>query len=309
MGIVGMSLYKPKNMNKKIIRVISSGGLGDILLSTPTFYAMKKKYPQCKIFVYCRRKMHAEVYRHNPYIDKIGSFSFWVDPVSFILFRLHWARFYLFHYGRFYPSLYYKKEAAEIIAEMMETVLEETTIQVFLTKKEEAVARNLLSQYRNPIILHKDTMTGKDKEWELSKWEDLVKEMPEYSFIQMGVASDIRVDGAIDLRGKTSFREGMALVKNSLSFVGVDSSFAHVTNAFDIPGVVLFGPSTPAIWGHPNNINIYRSLRCSPCVDILRGTECPYCKECMTTITVAEVKKALLRQLRKKDLVRSASVM
>jgi ADP-heptose:LPS heptosyltransferase len=118
--------------------------------------------------------------------------------------------------------------------------------------------------------------------------------MPDYTFIQLGLAKEPAVEGAVDFRGKTSFREAMALIEAALSFVGVVSSFAHATSAVNKPGVVLFGPSSPEVWGHSNNINIYKRKRCAPCVDQLQSSACPYNKVCMRDITVDEVHSALL---------------
>jgi ADP-heptose:LPS heptosyltransferase len=89
----------------------------------------------------------------------------------------------------------------------------------------------------------------------------------------------------------------LAILKYARSFVGIDSSLAHATNAFDLPGVILFGDSNPATWGHDNNINLYTAVRCSPCYYYVWNHPCPYGHECMESITVEDVKKALLRQL------------
>lgn len=89
-----------------------------------------------------------------------------------------------------------------------------------------------------------------------------------------------------------------ALLKGASGFVGVTSSFSHATNAFGTPGVVLFGPSAPEVWGHANNVNLSRNLPCAPCIDVLHNAPCPYGAECMQTITVAQVQEALRRQLR-----------
>jgi hypothetical protein len=78
-------------------------------------------------------------------------------------------------------------------------------------------------------------------------------------------------------------------------------TFAHATSAFGTPGVVLFGASTPKVWGHSNNINLYKDLRCAPCIDLLFDSPCPYGKPCMTTISVGEVREALIAQLTKSD--------
>jgi ADP-heptose:LPS heptosyltransferase len=219
--------------------------------------------------------------------------------VPFILYRLKKLRYRLMDYGRLAPSLNCDKNATAIIAEMLETTLQDRKILVFLSKQEDEQARQIMMAYKEPIVLHITSLTSKNQEWLVENWNELVRQMPGYTFIQVGLDQDEKVEGAVDLRGKTNFREAMALIKYAKSFAGVNSAFSHVTNAFDIPGVVLFGASNPLIWGHPNNINIYKSFRCAPCVDLLLKSPCPYNKPCMTSITVAEVKHALLMQLNK----------
>jgi hypothetical protein len=91
----------------------------------------------------------------------------------------------------------------------------------------------------------------------------------------------------------------MALLSKCHAFSGMDSFFSHCTNAFGLTGVVLFGDSSPVVWGHPNNINLYKELRCSPCIDILQGYECPYGLPCLNTITPNEVIEALKSALEK----------
>jgi ADP-heptose:LPS heptosyltransferase len=113
----------------------------------------------------------------------------------------------------------------------------------------------------------------------------------------VGLPGEPHVPGAVDLRGKTSLREVFALLKAASGFVGVTSSFSHATNAFGTPGVVLFGPSAPEVWGHANNVNLSRNLPCAPCIDVLHNAPCPYGAECMH-IPVAQVQEALRRQLR-----------
>jgi ADP-heptose:LPS heptosyltransferase len=113
----------------------------------------------------------------------------------------------------------------------------------------------------------------------------------------MGGRKEVRIDGTVDLRGATSLRLSVGLLKYVKSFIGVVSFLAHATNAVDTPGVVLFGPSAPEVWGHPNNINISRHLRCAPCIDTLIGEPCPYGAPCLSEITVEQVSAALAQQV------------
>lgn len=287
----------------RIIRVITYGGLGDVLLATPSIKALRKKYPQAEIRVYCTARQHMEIFRGNPHVNKIRMASFLSAPVDYILYVLKWARFYTMDYGLLLPSICYRKNATAIIAEMMDVQLEEKQLEVFLSAQEEAAAREMLAAWKNPVMLHVNSITSKNQEWPLKNWEQLIREMPGYTFIQLGVEKDTMVRGAVDMRGKTSFRQALALIKYARAFAGVVSSFSHATNAFNTPGVILFGASAPEVWGHANNINIFKAPRCAPCIDVLLGSLCPYNKPCMHNITVTEVKQQLLKQLRAETIV------
>ena len=275
--------------------------MGDLLLLTPVFPALKKKYPQSRIIVYCRLRSRMDVFRNNPYIDRLLYMSPFFRTSLMVLHR-HFRGIKLYNpeYGQLRPGLFCRKHASEIIAEEFFGIqLEDNRAQIYLTLSEERTAMEELSRYNRPVMIHPGTVSTANKMWPLPRWEELVKRMPEYTFIQLGLPTEDRVEGAVDLRG-TSFREALGLIKHARGFVGIDSSFAHATSAFGIPGVVLFGPSTPDVWGHPNNVNIYGRQRCSPCIELLSDIKCPYDKICMSVITVDEVVEALKMQLQLK---------
>lgn len=272
-----------------------------MLLGTPAIKALKQKYPSHSIFIYCLRKAQADVYRNNPYVAKVKTASFIYMPLDYLLYYLKLTKFHLTTYGSLLPSLYYEKNATEIIAEMLDVTLEDKRVQVWLTEDEEIWAKDFTSQYKKPVVIHISSLTSQNQEWPVGNWEQFVDELPECTFIQIGLSNEVPIKGTIDLRGKTTFRQALALLKYSMSFVGVVSAFSHATNAFNLPGVVLFGASSPKIWGHENNINLYTNLPCSPCIDLLYNSSCPYDKRCMTSITVLDVKKALLTQVGDRD--------
>jgi ADP-heptose:LPS heptosyltransferase len=260
-----------KGKNKKIL-VSSWGGLGDVLLSTPAIAALRKKYPEHRIIIFCRGYSHMEVYRNNPDIDELKPATFFVLLRLYAMRALGIGKVYIPEYGRIIPSVYYRKCASEIIGEMMKVRPENKKLLMYLTEEEDREGRQLLASYRNPVILHISSLTSANNEWFPEKWESLVAQMPEYTFIQLGLGHERRIKGTIDMLGKTSFRQALALIKHAMGFVGIVSSFSHATNAFDVPGVVLFGASSPIVWGHETNINLYKDLSCAPCVDLIYGS-------------------------------------
>ena len=54
-----------------------------------------------------------------------------------------------------------------------------------------------------------------------------------------------------------------------------------------VAAIVLFGSSTPTVWGYPSHINLYKDLPCQPCVDDQPST-CPEYR-CMLQISTDEV--------------------
>lgn len=209
-------------------------------------------------------------------------------------------RYYRLYFQYVPPSWLYEKPIKEIVPEIFSELgikPDCMKVQLFFTKKEEDRARRMLAPYKDVILLHIHSRSSTKHHWPMENWEQLVRSMPDYTFIQVGLADEPSVKGALDWRGKTGVREAYCLLKYSLTFVGIDSSFAHATNAFDLPGVVLWGDTSPVHWGHENNINLFKKVPCSPCYYYLYDNPCPFDHECMRSITVEEVRNALLRQI------------
>ena len=202
-------------------------------------------------------------------------------------------------YGRLQP-MRMGQHATEVIGEMLNVRIDERRLDVFLTESEEHAAQRALSTLRNPIALHVTSRSSASARWPIENWEALVRRNPDCTFFQLGMPDEETVAGCVDLRGK-SLRESIALLKYSSSFIGLASSFSHATNAVGLPGVVLFGPSAPAVWAHANNINLTKALRCSPCVDTVLDAQCPYRAECLSEIGVDQVERALRQQLRVRE--------
>jgi ADP-heptose:LPS heptosyltransferase len=266
------------------------------MLTTPSFRALKEQYPKCKVMVYCQQKSHLDVYKNNPNIDGLKLARFYSAPIQYIEYKLRLRKFYRNNYGIFRPSFHPMGKAADIIATMLDTRLNDRRMQIFLTEDEEEEAKARLSRCPIAVAMHVTPGWTSNKSWPAPRWVELVESNSKITFVQLGLLTETLIPGAVDLRG-IPLREAFAVIKHSRGFVGVESVFAHIAAAFGTPGVVLFGPSGPAVWGHDGNINLYAGLRCSPCADILKRDACPYGKPCMTHISVSDVSEALTKQL------------
>lgn len=102
----------------------------------------------------------------------------------------------------------------------------------------------------------------------------------------------------VNLAGRTSLRETVALYQRSQFLLTVDSSPIHIGAAVGIPRIVgVFGPTNERQWG-PHNPDIcfqavYRDLPCRPCY----AKVCAH-NRCRTDITGAQIAQAVQTVLR-----------
>ena len=301
-------------MTKEFI-LMTWGGIGDVLICTPAIKALKLAHPHAKIIVYhaAMNKAHRCVFANNPYIESVRELNVLTllrHPYHLYLYlsKKYEKRHFFLHFQHVPPTWIYKKHNKEVAADMFNVKLQDDKVQLFFTAREEENARKMLAPFSNVVIMHIHSKTSKNHQWPIAKWEELVRELPEYTFIQIGHLNEPAIKGAIDWRGKTGLRTAFCLLKYAASFVGVESCFAHATNAVGLPGVVLFGDTAPETWGHSNNINVYKGISCSPCFYYLWGSTCPYGNECMNLIEVQEVKQALIRQVCRRTSQVAASI-
>ncbi len=92
---------------------------------------------------------------------------------------------------------------------------------------------------------------------------------------------------SLNLAGKTSVRQLMALLSQCRLLITNDSGPMHVAAAFGVPIVAIFGSTDHTTTSPPSpSCRIVRkATACAPCLK----TECPTDHRCMTAISVADV--------------------
>lgn len=150
--------------------------------------------------------------------------------------------------------------------------------------------------------------------WKLKRWPyffELVQEIskiPSVKIFITGIKEEIekndkllyiKNNNVLNLIGKTTFYKLAFTIKNADLFIGNDTAAAHLARFYNIPAIVILGP-TVAEFGFINHKNFYifeKKLSCRPC-DLHGGNTCPIeTFECMNDINpnfiVARVKKLL----------------
>jgi ADP-heptose:LPS heptosyltransferase len=258
------------------------GGLGDCLLYTPLIRYLYMSNMN-KVLVNVFSEEHKAILKNNPYCS--------VKLLKYENIKNKNLKFSgPYFYGSYFPSLSFKIKASIIIAKSFKVATIDNDLpDIFLTKKELIYGKELVSKINNPIVINPTGVCNKNKEWFLDRWNEVVCKLKEYTFIQVGIESEPLIEGVMDFRVGFSLREQLAILANTKLYVGVDSFWAHAATALNVKGIVLFGPSTPVVWGYDNNINVYKAISCSPCIDWVLDFECPYSKKCMRLISEDEI--------------------
>jgi heptosyltransferase-2 len=108
---------------------------------------------------------------------------------------------------------------------------------------------------------------------------------------------------AVNLAGKTSVRELMAVIKRCSLFITNDSGPMHIAAAFGVPLVAVFGP-TDSQTTYPladTAIVVRQPVDCAPCMKRV----CPTDHRCMTAVVAADV-LAAAEQLKTAVLARKS---
>lgn len=115
-----------------------------------------------------------------------------------------------------------------------------------------------------PNLLYQSNVSFWNKMLEPEKWARVIEEAKEhFNVIQIGAKQPIK--HTIDLTGKTTLHESMALAYEADLLLGGDSWLNHWSPYTNTEGVFVWTSTSPADFGYDRNRNIYTNCPCSPC--------------------------------------------
>jgi len=165
-----------------------------------------------------------------------------------------------------------------------------------------------ISRYR----IGKDKIVGINvsaaKKWETKNWpldntkkfiEMFYKELDGYKIVLVGDKDSkdraLRLKASlkyniIDLSGKTTLRELIAVIRKFDAFITPDTATLHLAQSLGVPTIALFGPTNPSAHTVKSaNLHIIvKKLSCSFCYKTVCKTS-----ECMRSISPSEVLRRL----------------
>lgn len=173
------------------------------------------------------------------------------------------------------------------------------TPAIFFSPEEiETYAQKFVAIPRPFALLKATTGVGRPggsslKDWEPRKFEEVIAQHPEITWVQLGQTGEPVVSGCLDWLGKTSVREVLYLLSESKLLLATEGFLTHASAAFGVPCVIPFsGMHDYRGLLYPRTIPVIADPlpACAPC---WRDNCIHPDKPCTANITVAQVASAV----------------
>lgn len=230
-----------KKFSNKILVVMKSLGIGDVLCMTPALEALRKDHPTAHIEV---ETTFPEVFDNNPYVQNVS------------LPRRRYESGYdrIINIDPPYTSL---NLIAESVEKICFTKIHDYSPRIFLQKKEvDSVLEQLFPEKNREdfflvgINTLMERVEWQGRNWNIEQTRKLItylrESLPENTLIlELGKGVESSGLADFDLIGRTNLRELFSVMSLLNCFVGIDSLPFHIAQAFKIPSYILFGATEP----------------------------------------------------------------
>ncbi len=258
-------------MNKAAV-VSFFNGLGDTVLLLPILRYLTENYDRLVIFTYINSKPFLSEFNHVFYLEndsEIPSF-----PLNFDYKSYHWAYYdfnitfnpvkewirkkfkpeNIFDYERVQQSemkVEYESKNMfhkQFIQSNLWPVPNKINRLPFIPDSHVGFYSELLKHKKGIITLHTDT--DQQKQWSTLSWYTLIsclqENFPEYQIVLLGFPDPILELSEVLVA--PDVYACIEAIKVSSVFIGIDSVFSHVADAFNTKGVVLFNAINHKDW-------------------------------------------------------------
>ncbi len=259
---------------REIVLYARGGGIGDEIMCTAIFRAIKARNPQCRIiFLSKYRELHAG----NPHIDDLRDYRDYPGgPV------------YGLRYGPLLPP---RSTLLEALAAWVGLADVELKLDPPRVSPSPTLAAELTALPRPWIIVQPATSGWTpNKAWPRERWQALAAHLaPHGTVIEVGTEPVLA--GVPSVAGRTSVAELAWIIGQADVFVGGVSSGMHLAAAYERPAVIVFGGyESPDHHRYAHQRTFYSAVPCAPC---WLNDRCPHERRCLTAIAAEEVAAAV----------------
>lgn len=225
--------------NRKLLYTMPMSA-GDVFISSAVVDSLKKKYPDYDVY-FATNQQYLGILDGNPNVHKVIPFNDWMVNVPIC--------------ERIFDEVYTPNLAVQmtfsnwthggkgrLLAEEMANYCNVELGDYFIRMKKPET--ELPEKY---IAFNPGSGKGQWGARNYIYWQDVIdnlrREMPDVSIVQVGMADDPTYGGCVDLRGKTNINELAWVIEHADLMLGIDSFTMHLAAAFGVDQVAIFGSS------------------------------------------------------------------
>lgn len=161
------------------------------------------------------------------------------------------------------------------VADYHHITLEDESLRSFFHPEDLCWAEEMLEGAEGSVLLNTRSQF-KEKDWPSNQAvkfiEALMDEFPKLTFLEQNGLPEFK-NVCRQFESMPSLSQSAALYSLIDLVVSVDSFPGHLSAAVETPAIVLFGPSNPKAFGHPENTNL-RMSDCPICGNTDQRNEC-----------------------------------
>ena len=273
--------------------------LGDVVLSTTIVREMRRDHPDWEIHFYVNRPYDG-LLLNNPDIQEIhASNDFELNALFLEMASGRYPKVFAPYQARPECNLWHQYEETrhQHLVDFywrrigMHRPITERECYLYPSEEDFKAAGNHITFDQPRIALH-GTTNVPTKDWPF--FDGLTEELRKagYCAVQVGVQTDRKIAGAIDLRGKMGLLELAAFLSRCAAFVGLDSGISYIADAMKIPTIVIQGSTNPVTSGPISERVVHlfaKETGYQDCQEIRCHMNCRHEVNCNTKITVPMV--------------------
>ena len=271
--------------------------IGDLIMATPMLEELRNKYPNRNITVY--HPLGKEVLTDNPNIDIVCKNAFDAQ-------RTH----------RIEESVYGWAAKHNFTGHLCNAYCKFTGVPEIENPIPKLYGVTPSDRFNNYVVIcptsnakvYDFSEYSATKHWDQGRWNELIWWMKEQYGVEIVHLSGDEVPETYDnttLVNDVGFREAFSIIAGARCVVSIDTMGHHAATALDVPNVVMWGRTSPAVYGYskPGVVNLYRQCpKNYPCFGGLQFQQdrstCPIPKHPCMDHTVNEVKDAVRSVIR-----------
>lgn len=310
----------------KKICIMHQASIGDTLLATPVYRAIKKNFPQVEVIA-VTSSAGFELLQGSPYIDTLVKYKKGdpVLPVIKKIWRADAALILDYHYRNAlfaFLAMIPKRigRGKDFINCKVEELPDETFepkkylsllkplgissddlsfIKPVATEEEKIRAEKLVNEIKIPgkkFILIVPYSLSRLKDWSEKNYLEIIKRLKDegHAVAILGGKNERELiqknfPNEKIFSGETNLRESAEIISHADLQISGCTAMLHVCSTTETPAVALYGPTSPAQWAPKKNCKIIsHNLPCSPCYNVAGKPPCENNK-CINEISVEEV--------------------